>query len=90
MAQRHEDLADAYLKVAEANHYMVGIVGDISRDDRERAHALLVDRENEALDDDNGPDQRIAKLALDLLEHDMQQATTRASQGTARRLSDGV
>lgn len=83
---RPEQLADAYLRVARCNHYMVGIV-DARVTDAELAEAeqrLITDQN--ALPEAAGARRRATyDLALDLLQHEQSRRLSAASQGTATR-----
>lgn len=69
---RAQHLADAYEKVAEANHYMVGVNVDASTspyslvDDLEAAEQILINKQN--LGRQKGVAFDRLKLALDLVE----------------------
>lgn len=66
------DIANAYLKVAEADHYLVSVATDyisnnFTEDEFNAAKDILVDIENYVPLDDL---MKRASLALDLLEND--------------------
>lgn len=60
-----EQLADAFLAVAHADHYMIGITFQYDDQTLLQAEQILIDRSNAV---DNA-DQTI-ELALDLVEHE--------------------
>lgn len=65
-------LVDAYVAVAHANHYMVGIVATVTTSDRDAAEQILISRQNAGKQ--SGASYRRLNLALDLLEHDRRMA----------------
>lgn len=65
MAINPQHLADAYIHVAEANHYLVCVNPTYTADDLDAAEQILISRDNAA----DNKDAAIM-LALDLLEHD--------------------
>lgn len=64
MAERYEQLADAFVAVATANHYMVGITDIYTPEELDDAEQVLINRSNDA---NNSND--VLELALDLVEH---------------------
>lgn len=58
-----EQLADAFVAVAHADHYMVGITFDYDDETLLSAEQILIDRDNAA----NNADP-VLNLALDLVE----------------------
>lgn len=74
-------LADAFEAVARANHYMVGIIELLERDDLDAAEQILITRQSVAKA--GGAAQRRLSLALDLigLHRDMMICICRASRG---------
>lgn len=65
-------LADAYVAVAHANHYMVGIVATVTTTDRDAAEQILISRQN--AENRGNENYRRLVLALDLLEQDRRMA----------------
>lgn len=78
MPSLEQNLADAYEAVAIANHYHVGIVGDVTPDLRDAARQILIRRENAAK---WKTDKKRIGLALDLLENDDRAYFQRESRG---------
>lgn len=77
MATRAEDLATAYMRVARANHYMVGIVDPAVTDDElSAAEQILIAWPADLVGtaDEN-------ELALDMLEAERRRRTSAASRG---------
>jgi hypothetical protein len=66
--ERPEQLACAYRAVAQANHYMVGIVEKVTADERDDAEQFLIRWQNDQPED--SPEWKHLELALDCLEHD--------------------
>ena len=69
---RSEQLADAYLAIARANHHMVGLVRTATEDERDAAEQILITQQNSV-----APDTSIwamLELALDILESDRMRA----------------
>lgn len=58
-------LAEAFVQVARANHYMVGITHDFTPEERDQAEQRLIDRQNAC--DDEG-EHAVLDFALDLIE----------------------
>lgn len=72
MAQTREyQLADAYELIAQANHYMVGLVEGVTDDERDEAEQVLVERQNNI---PRGRRWRRLEFALDLLERDRERS----------------
>lgn len=65
---RPEQLADAYLSIAQANHYMVGLVERVTVDERDEAEQILITWQNAG--PQSGAKYRQLNLALDVLDHD--------------------
>lgn len=65
---RPQDLADAYIALARANHYMLGITtqSPLTLDDFDEAMQILIRIQNNLRSD--VPDYAVLDLALDLLE----------------------
>lgn len=78
MATRTEQLADALIKVATANHYMVGIVEPFTDEELDGAEQLIITQDNAT-----EPDNAITSLALDIIEHERQDRLSRASRGVS-------
>ena len=72
MAERFEQLADAYEAVAKADHYMVGIVEKVTDDELLDAEQLTITRQN-ALPPRMRTRHRRLDLALDLIEAEKKQ-----------------
>lgn len=66
--EKDEQLADAYIAVARADHYMVGIVATVTTAERDAAERILISRQNAGKQ--SGASYRRLDLAIDLLEHD--------------------
>jgi len=66
--ERIEQLADAYEAVAKVNHYMVGIVESTTRDEKDAAEQILINRQNAGRQ--SGAIYERLDLALDLLAND--------------------
>jgi hypothetical protein len=62
---RPEQLADAYVALAIANHYMLTVTQTVSLEEYEEAEQILIRRDNDA----NNADANL-NAALDLLERD--------------------
>ena len=58
-----EHLAEAYIKVAQADHYLVCVAPECTEDDLDAAEQILISRDNAA--DNKDP---VLNLALDILE----------------------
>jgi len=72
--ERHEQLADAYLLVSEADHYMVGIVEKVTHDEMDAAEQVLIARQNDMPSWATASAQyRALDRALDLLACDRKQ-----------------
>jgi hypothetical protein len=70
--ERDEQLACAYRAVANANHYMVGIVEAVTDDERDAAEQYLITWQNAQAE---GSDEwKHLDLALDVLENDRKRA----------------
>jgi hypothetical protein len=69
MAERFEQLADAYEAVAMTNHYMVGIVEKFTDDELAGAYRLIINRQN-ALPPHHKTRHKRLSLALDLIEEE--------------------
>lgn len=68
MAQtRPQQLADALLLIADANHYMVGLVGTFTLEEMEAAKQILITKQN-GFADKGGEGYKLTDLALDLCE----------------------
>lgn len=77
---RAQQLADAFVHVAQANHYMVGVVPGYTDDELDAAEQILIARENSC------PTLRHVTSALDIIEQrrrEMRRLTF--SHGTAGR-----
>lgn len=61
---RPEQLAEAWVRVATVNHYMVGIVEPYTIEELEAAYQILIDLSNAS----DNKDANI-ELALDLVNH---------------------
>jgi hypothetical protein len=68
MMTREQQLADAYIHVATIDHHMVGIVENVTDDERDAAEQILIAGQNELTEDN--PMWRTLDLALDLIEND--------------------
>jgi hypothetical protein len=60
---QHRQIADAYLKIAAADHYLVGFIGDITMNELTGAQAILINISNEF----NNANETIER-ALDLID----------------------
>lgn len=77
---RAEQLAAAYLEVARANHYMVGIVDPAVTDDElSAARQLLIDGQNVLTE--HGSKWQRYDLALDMVDAEESRRTSAASRG---------
>jgi hypothetical protein len=65
---RPEQLADAYVALAVANHYMLEVTHMVTQDEYDAAEQILIRRDNDA----NNADANL-NVALDLLEADKKQ-----------------
>jgi hypothetical protein len=63
---RPQQLADALYAVAEADHYMVGIVEPVTRDELDDAEQILIARQNAAKLASR--EFSVCDLALDIVE----------------------
>ena len=79
MATRSEQLADAYIAVAIAHHYMVGIVEPVTDEERDAAEQILITKQN-ALNPQHGLAYARFELALALIEYDRKRALYRRSK----------
>lgn len=78
---RIEDVRDAYLAVARANHYMVAVsTRTITDDELDEAEQLLFDRDNAA-----DPEYAVVDLALTLIEHEKRARVLAASTAVGKR-----
>lgn len=68
-----KDLADAYVKVAQADHYLV-CVANCSLDDLDAAEQILIGRSNVT-------DDPVLELALDILEDNRKELMLKNSRG---------
>lgn len=64
---RPKHLADAFIRVAKANHYMVGVTADYSSDELDAAEQILIDAQN-AIPSQKGKLYSTLELALDLID----------------------
>lgn len=71
--ERHEQLAEAYIAVARANHYMIGIIEQVTGAELDAAEQVLIAQQNAG--PQYGALYRRLGLALDFLEHDRKSAT---------------
>lgn len=62
-------IADAFIRIARANHYLVGFNGGATLEELEQAKQVLIVWANSA--DEDNPDM---KLALDLIEQEIKGA----------------
>ena len=69
---RSEQLADAYIKLARADHYMIGIIETVTADERDAAEQILITQQNSVANDTQVWAQ--LELALDVLENDRKRA----------------
>lgn len=65
---RSEQLAAAYVKLARANDYMVGIVETVTLDERNAAEQILITHQNRAIE--YSRQWKVLGLAIDILEND--------------------
>ena len=81
MTWKHEDLADAYVRVAQVNHYLVGVMlpPGFTLDDLDATEQVLISRDNAA--DNKSP---VLNLALDLIEQDRFQMLVRLDREDCR------
>ena len=66
--ERPEQLAGAYRAMAQADHYMVGIVEKVTADERDDAEQFLISWQNNQ--PEHSQEWRHLELALDCLEND--------------------
>lgn len=64
---RVQQLADAYVLVGKADHYMVGIITSVTDDELLATYQILITRENEA----GTKRTKALRLALDCIESDL-------------------
>lgn len=62
---RSEQLADAYMRLARANHYMLGITETVTDDELDAAEQILI-----PIEYGETRKAKLARLALDMLDHD--------------------
>lgn len=86
---RPTQLAAAYLAVARANHYMVGIVEPVTDDELDAAEQLLITEENKPATQRKASSKAIS-LALDLVEAEKQHRLLLASEAVQKRGWDGI
>lgn len=79
---RHEQLADAFVAVATANHYMVGVVERYTREELDAAYQIVIDRDNTA-----GNNDAALNLALDLMEDAKRNDDRRVSESVQTKVS---
>jgi hypothetical protein len=66
--ERPEQLAEALRAVARANHYMVGIVETVTRDELDAAEQILIAQQNALGAPSDAPAIQELELALDMVE----------------------
>jgi hypothetical protein len=65
---RVRHIANAFILLAKANHYMLNFKGPVTLRELELAKQYLIIEENDA---DNTEDRETLKLALDMLEEEL-------------------
>lgn len=88
---RAQQFAEAYLRVAQVNHYMVGICEVATDDELSEAEQILISAQNSLAGAPGGERWNAQQfkrydLALDLLQHEQSRRLSAASQGTATRV----
>ena len=66
---RKDQLADALFSIAEANHYMVGLVEKVTLEELSAAQQILIGKQNR-LSPKSTAAYRLYSLALDLVEQE--------------------
>lgn len=66
MTTRTQQLADAFMHVAQCNHYMVGIIEPFTDDELLAAEQILIARENST----KSVQKRVCSFALDMIEQE--------------------
>ncbi len=93
--ERNEQLAEAYLKIAQADHYMVGLVEVVTDDELEDARQILIsgvcDLEYADIAGETAELRAQYDLALDLIENEQKRRLQAASAPLSRfqRLMQG-
>jgi hypothetical protein len=78
-------LAEAFIKTASVNHYLVQVMPGYSEDELNEAEQILI-----GLDNDQGNENPVLSLALDLIEFERKAMRYRATRRRQHIPNEGI